>query len=54
MLSEVQREMLGTYLGFCDGVKFARRSASRPESDNLLDSAETFIRQGASREGGVA
>lgn len=54
VLSEVQRAMLGTYLGFCDGVKFARRSASRPESDNLLDSAETFIRQGASREGGVA
>ncbi len=54
VLSEVQREMLGTYLGFCDGVKFARRSASRPESDNLLDSAETFIRQGATSEGGVA
>ena len=53
VLSEVQREMLGTYLGFCDGVKFARRSASRPESDNLLDSAETFIRQGAAQEGGV-
>ena len=53
-LSKVQRDVLGTYLGFCDGVKFARRSASRPESDNLLDSAETFIRQGAASEGGVA
>jgi hypothetical protein len=46
-LTEPQRDQLATYLGFCDAVKFARRSASRPESDNLLDSAETFIRAGA-------
>jgi hypothetical protein len=46
-LAPPQREWLGTYLHFCDLVKFARHGASPEEEDNLLDSAEKFLQQGA-------
>ena len=52
-LTEAQREPLGTFLGFCDLVKFARRGADEAEQNHLLDAAEAFIRQGAQAKGAV-
>jgi hypothetical protein len=48
-----QRARLGEFLGFCDRVKFARQRATASEGDQLLDSAETFIRSGQSPTGGT-
>lgn len=53
-LTETQRGPLGTFLGFCDLVKFARRGADAAEQNHLLDAAEAFIRQGAQPKGGGA
>jgi hypothetical protein len=53
-LTEAQREPLGTFLSFCDLVKFARRGADEAEQDHLLDAAEAFIRQGLPPKGGGA
>jgi hypothetical protein len=53
-LAETQRAALGAFLGFCDLVKFARRGADPAEQDHLLDTAEAFIRQGATPKGAVA
>jgi hypothetical protein len=39
------RAILSGFLGLCDAVKFARRSATGSEQDGLLDEAERFIRE---------
>lgn len=38
------RERLGSFLRFCDLVKFARQGATDAELSGLLDTAEAFIR----------
>ncbi len=44
-LNEHQRSILEGFLGLCDAVKFARRSASGEEQAGLLNSAERLIRE---------
>ena len=46
-LTEPRRQVLALFLGLCDDVKFARRPATVPEQDALLDTAEAFIRASA-------
>lgn len=53
-LTETQRGPLGTFLGFCDLVKFARRGADTAEQNHLLDAAEAFILHGTQPKGGGA
>ena len=49
VLDTPQRESLGTYLRFCDLVKFARQGATLEEEARLIDAAETFVRQGGGK-----
>jgi hypothetical protein len=43
-LPPAERERLGSFLRFCDLVKFARRGATDAELSGLLDTAGAFIR----------
>jgi len=40
-----QREALGAFLGFCDGVKFGQEPATEPELERLLETAERVVRE---------
>lgn len=44
-LGTAQRAALARFLGLADEVKFARLDASTREQDELLDTAEAFIRE---------
>ena len=44
-LTPAQRDALGDFLGFCDGVKFGQAPASDPEQDQLLATAERVVRE---------
>lgn len=40
-----RRTLLGEFLGACDGVKFARRTAGAGGQERLFSTAERFIRE---------
>lgn len=51
-LSPDWQKALGDFLFLCDHVKFALASTERPRMEKLYATAETFITQTASQEGG--
>lgn len=44
-LAPAQRDALGAFLGFCDGVKFGQEPATDAELERLLVTAEGVIRE---------